>query len=199
MAPFFLLLALLALVALDLVRHLFWRARLRGAPFVRQPPRAEDEPDWLLVIRQAAGPQLLVFPSVAAAAVLRPGEGLARGQRRLADSLLRDGVLDYVLAAADGYPLCVVQLLPKRTSAVRRAAGDALMGACAAAGLPVVALAAEAPPPRATLAKLIADAMALAERHEVVAPPPELDDDEEDALARLSATMREPDPAGAAR
>lgn len=199
MLPFYLLLALTVALLVDLLRRLFLRAQLRGAPFTRQSARGEDEPDWLAALTAAAGPGYQVWPMVAAASLLRPVAGLRRGQRTLARRLLREGVLDFVLAARDGFPLCVVQLVPVRASRARRGALDALVAACAAAGLPVVALPADAPPARAALAKLVSDAMALAERHEVVAPPPELDGDEEDALARLSAVMAEPDATAPAR
>lgn len=202
MAPFYLLLALLTLALLDLLR-LLWRALAlrRGFAFVRQPPPDDEAPDWLLGLRQAAGPDYRVWPMVAPAAVLAPARGVNRALRSRARAVLREGVLDFVIASADGMPLVVAQLFGGEQTRQERRASARLVRACATAGLPVVELPVTAPPDPATLTRLIQEALALAPvppRRDRAAPAPEpepepADPEELDALARLSAAMRDLD------
>lgn len=202
MAPFYLLLALLALAVLDLLR-LLWQGQAlrRGFAFVRRPPPDEDAPDWLFGLRQAAGPGHRVWPMVAPAAVLAPAPSVNRALRARAQAVLQAGVLDFVIASADGVPLVVAQLFGGEQSRRERRVSAQLVRACATAGLPVVELPVTAPPDPATLERLIQEALALAPkvpRRERGAPaqepePEPADPEELDALARLSAAMRDLD------
>lgn len=194
MLPFYVLLFLLGLLLAGLLLQLVGRGRgLRGAPYRRRVLLTEAEQDWRAAVAAAAGPGFEVWPRVAAAALLQPLPRLDRATRALARAALADGVLDLVIAA-DGDPLCVVQLQPARRARTERRRAAHLIEACAAAGLPVIELPLEQAPAPGELTRLVQQAIGLAGRKQSApaAPPP--DADEEDALARLSDALREPDP-----
>lgn len=200
MEPFYLLVFLGGLLVAVMLLQLLGvgRARLSGAPFDRRPFLTAAEADALGAVADAAGPSYRVFAKVAAATLLRPERGLRRGQRRLAAAVLSAGAVDLVIAAADGAPLCAVQLAsPVRSRSARRLAARIGAG-CAAAGMPVIELPVEPLPAPAEVARLVREALALVQRTAApvaaTAPVVEEEDPEAEALlADIAAAMREPD------
>jgi len=195
LAPFYLLVLLAGLVLASLLFDLLraGRGRLRGAPFERRTFLSGAELRYLKAIELAAGDEYRVLPKVAAAALLRPEQGLGRRQRRLAWQALVQGRVDLVVvAAADAYPLCVVRLRDSSGPRAERRSLAQIAAGCSNAGMPVIELPLDEAVEAETLKRLVRDAMAMADvRVSAHAqPPPE---DEEALLADLAAAMREPD------
>lgn len=196
MTPLYLLLAIAAMITLAMVLSVLRGrgARLRGEPFERRPLLSAEEQRCYQLIAAAAGDHYRVCPKVAAAAFLRPLPRIGLEQRRLADARLVEGWADLLIcAASDLHPLAAVRLKPAKPSRVQRRIGTRLQAAVAAAGLPVIELAAADPPSAERLRELIDEAIAMTEVRMVARAESSGGEDEDALLSELAAAMRDSD------
>ena len=195
MEPFYLLVFLAGLLCASLLLGLLKASRsgLRGAPFERRALLTADELKYLKAIELAAGPDYRVLPKVAAASLLRPEQGLGRGQRRLARQALAQGRADLVLAAAeDVHPLCVVRFRDPTWTRTERKSQARIAAGCRNAGMPIIELPLDETLGAEALKRLVHEALAMADRRVPHQPEPPAED-EEALLADLAAAMRDPD------